>query len=128
MRGRRALLALGALFLATATAAQSPAGETIDPDLRCAVWAAVAGGYAEAGEERAGYDAVFTYFMGRFEGRGGQRIEDFMTAELIVSEFADWEALTAFCQPRAVELGARLVTFGEALQQAAPTEPAPETY
>ena len=127
MPARIAALAAGAIMLSGAASAQEAATEPVDPDLRCAIWAAVAGGALEQEAERASYDAVFTYFMGRFEGRTGARIEDAMTPERIVSETQDWEAATRTCQPRALELGERLVALGASLQQSAGEE-APQAH
>ena len=118
MPARIAALVMGAILLASGASAQESADEPVDPDLRCAIWAAVAGGELDQGAERASYDAVFTYFMGRLEGRTGARIEDAMTSERIVRETQDWEAATLACQPRAVELGERLIAFGASLQEA----------
>lgn len=126
MRARIAALAAGAIMLSGAAEAREATTEPVDPDLRCAIWAAVAGGELEQGPQRASYDAVFTYFMGRLEGRTGARIENAMTPERIVSETQDWEAATRTCQPRALELGERLIAFGASLQGQAGEE-APQT-
>lgn len=98
--------------------AQPAASATADPDLRCAVWSAALLGNVKDGDAKLGLTAAFTYFMGRFEGRTGQSIEQAMTPEVVKGETGDMAGLTSFCLPQMEAMGKRLTAFGEQLKAA----------
>lgn len=132
MRILAASLASLALWAAPANAvtqghtshAQAGQDEQIASDLRCTVWTATMLGLMS--DDDADSDAIagvmtgFAYFMGRFEGRSGQLVEEAMTVELIEREAADLDALAEECLPRLAELGERLSNFSEFLINQSP--------
>lgn len=118
MRRHIALAAAGAASFAGAAMAQGETAGSIDPNLRCAIWAAVAGGEFEQGPARATYDSVFTYFMGKFEGGTGERLDMAMTPQVVITVVEDWIPVTAACELEALDLGERLADLGAHLHKA----------
>ncbi|MEZ5695053.1 MAG: hypothetical protein R3E18_01060 [Sphingomonadaceae bacterium] len=113
-----AALALLAMPWPGAVAAQEAAPmEQIDPDLRCTIWSGALLQLMSDAEGKAGITAAFTFFMGRFEGRTGEAIEQAMTPERIELVTADMGASTEFCAGQMKVLGDRLSNFGRELQR-----------
>ncbi|MBD3729175.1 MAG: hypothetical protein IE933_05660 [Sphingomonadales bacterium] len=119
-----ALLA-GGLLAVSASAQDDPPPSETDPDLRCTIWAGATLNLATDPELRNGMVAAFTFFMGRFEGRTGEAIEQAMTPEVIARETSDMPALTQFCLPQLSVLSDRLNNFStelDKLHAGGPTE------
>lgn len=69
-----ATTAAAALAL-SAVAANAATPAPADPDLRCAAWAMVAGAQEKDEAKKRGLGFMMSYFMGRYEGRTGGKIE-----------------------------------------------------
>lgn len=94
------------------------AQDTSESDLRCAVWAASLAGAIEDEESSTGLSMAMVWFIARYEGATGTRIEDAMTPDYIKSIGPQGEAIHAECLPRMQEMGDRLTVFGKELQAA----------
>lgn len=113
---RFSALAGCALLAAGASAAAQDRGAEIDQDLRCAVWASVIAGSLEDPAEAQAFTLTMTYFLGRLEQRTGVSMDAALTSELTLQVASDMASAGANCQPLMVEMGQRLIRFGEKMQ------------
>ncbi|MCB2088254.1 MAG: hypothetical protein H6918_06880 [Sphingomonadaceae bacterium] len=120
---RGAVASLSALALLTlpwprvVAAQEATPLEQIDPDLRCTIWSGAILQLMGEADGKTAITAAFTFFMGRFEGRTGEAIEQAMTKERIELVTADMAASTEFCAGQMQVLGDRLSNFGRELQR-----------
>jgi len=105
--------------------AQDDVAPPVDEDLRCAIWAGALLNLAEDADARAALTGAFSYFAGRFEGRGGKTVDHAMTAALIERETRDLAALSRLCEPRMLSLADRLDNFAASLASEARSSPEP---
>ncbi len=116
---RRTLIAAAALAtfgLATAAAAQN--ADSAEDDLDCALFTAIEAGKTNDTETRNGILFSMLYFIGRWEGATGRKIEVVMTERAITDAALRSDELAGKCASKMMEFGNRLDKLGSRLEKA----------
>lgn len=108
-----AALALASLGAVTPAHAQTPA----DPDLRCAVWAMVAGAQEKDEAKKRGLGFMMSYFMGRYEGRTGGKIEAQIKPDKVGALIGNVADANKTCAAVAQSFGQRFDTTMQGMQR-----------
>jgi hypothetical protein len=108
-------LALAGLLLSAPVRAQE--ADTSGSDLRCAIWAAYVAGSAEDEDTQEAFALAMVWFLGRYEAATGKRFEESVTPQHFASLETELDVLDAECQPRMLEMGNRLETWGVELEK-----------
>ncbi|MBK6800841.1 hypothetical protein [Novosphingobium sp.] len=116
---RRALVtaaALAAFGLAAPAMAQS--ADSAEDDLDCALFTALEAGKTNDAETRNGILYSMLYFIGRWEGATGRKIEVVMTERALTDAAARSDTLAGKCAARMMDFGDRLDKLGSRLEKA----------
>ncbi len=121
----RGLMLAGALALGSAAplaaapvAAAVPAAATPDADLACAAWSAIVVGNMKDGEMKDGMSFSMVWFIGRWEGVTGGKIEQALTKDYIVKLTPQLGQIGKGCAERMQDFGGRMQGLGRDLQAA----------
>ncbi|MFM5931080.1 MAG: hypothetical protein ACKOPQ_09250 [Novosphingobium sp.] len=107
-----------ALALMASGAAQADAASTVDSDLRCSAWVAMALGdnQAETEQQSKALMMALSYFVGRWEAATGKPLEEGLTSAYIGANTPSIENAGGECRPRFLEMAGRLGKLGQTLQ------------
>ena len=115
-------VATGLLLATTPMHAQEAAAEpTMQDDLDCAMFLASIAGTMEKGgakqEEKTGVMIGMIYFIGRYEGAGGDDLQGAMIKRFGELEDSDLEGFRLSCSARMESVGQRLISAGTAIEE-----------
>ena len=114
---RRIALLLALAAAAPAAAQSAPALSADEIDERCAIWASamVATAAPEDAQASQGLGYTMTWFIGRYEGRTGRKLDESWNTTAVDAVVADMAGHAELCLPLMEDLGARLTSWGEAI-------------
>lgn len=114
-------LMLAAAPMQAQETAPAPAGPTMQDDLDCAIFLAYVLGTMEQAqateEEKTGVMVGMIFFIGRYEGAGGDDIEGAMVERFKEFQPSDLDRLRMPCAARMESMGSRLISAGDAITQ-----------
>ena len=116
---RRTLIGAAALVaFGLGTAARAQSGDGAEDDLDCALFTAIEAGKTDDAETRNGIIFSMLYFIGRWEGTTGRRIEVVMTERALTDAARRSTQLTDKCATKMMDFGNRLDKLGSRLEKA----------
>lgn len=115
-------LALSSLAVAVPAHAQAP----VDTDLRCSAWAMVAGAQEKDEAKRRGLGFMMSYFMGRYEGRTGGKIETQIKPDKVAALIGNVPDANKVCAAAAQAFGQRFDATMKGMQAASQAAPKPK--
>lgn len=113
-----ATAAAAALALSSLVVAGPAHAQTVDPDLRCAVWAMVAGAQEKDEAKKRGLGFMMSYFMGRYEGHTGGKIEAQIKPDKVGALLGDVAEANKTCAAVAQSFGQRFDATMKGMQSA----------
>lgn len=111
------LSSLAAIVLANSAAVQATPQLSPEQEMQCALLAIYASEQTADQTAKTGLYSVFTYWLGRYEGRTGNRFESADVVTLLAELQQGGEEAGRRCQAVAGETGLRLQEWGARLQQ-----------
>ncbi|WP_394728001.1 hypothetical protein [Altererythrobacter sp. GH1-8] len=111
-----AIPAAAAALMASSGVAQAEPGNA-SPDLDCAIFVAItidSVNTEDDPEAAMGLAAGLTYFIGRYEGRGGTDLQADLMARFETMSLEDLAGLEGKCGPELERMGERLQVAGQA--------------